>query len=799
MTAIAVESLEDALSAYEPLLAAYDLVLNSAKSIVFPKRCVILSWVWELGTLSASSHRIAALSTIDPPTTTKALRSFIGAYKYISRVIRWHSDFVNPLDQIVAGRNTNEKLSWTDEMLVHFRKCQESLSTCKPINIAKPTDQIWIRTDAAQRPETSLVGGLAATLFLVRDGKTLLGGFFNAPLKKAQRVWLPCEVEALAIGSAVTYFAPIIIQSSDRATVVTDSKACVQAYGRMCRGLFSHSARVMTFLTAVCRYQVRITHKAGKDLPFTDFASRHPIECTDHTCQVCKFVHDLAEQPVRRLTVSDVFDGNVRMPFTNRQSWLASQRECPDLRKVFTFLSTGVRPRKKENKMRDVKTYLQKAVIASDGLLVVRDILPFNINCERIVVPRKFILGLLTAIHLRFGHPTSNQLKQLVKRYFYAINMDSSVDSVSNACDICNSLKFVPQSLGIQSTSEPPSAVGTSFAFDVLKRERQLIAVLRETVTSFSTTTFIGSESHTDHRESLLVLSAEMKGLSSNIRIDPAPGLASLQNDKILKEHGITLDAGREKNPNKNPVAERAVQELEEELLKIQPDKGPVSRVTLALATAAMNSRVRREGLSSRELWTQRDQFTGNQFPVNDQLLIQNQSSARERNHKPSAESKFRPSTRKVHSNVAVGDLVYLVSERSKLQARDKYLVTSIQNDVCSLRKFTRQQFRKQEYHNVPLREVYPIVSHPLTIPPPPTVESSESDSDIDRPETPHIDADTNQPNAPVALGLSDTESEEEEETEGNVEGPGSSSGMGLRTRRERQAPSWHADYDMSK
>ena len=230
--------------------------------------------------------------------------------------------------------------------------------------------------------------------------------------------------------------------------------------------------------------------------------------------------------------------------------------------------------------MRDVKTYLQKAVIASDGVLIVRDIMPFSVQCERIVVPRKFILGLLTAIHLRFGHPTAHQLKQIVRRYFYAINMDSSVDAVSSACDVCNSLKFVPEGLCVQSSSAPPPAVGTSFAFDVLKRERQLIAVLRETVTSYSATAFINSESKSDHREALIILSAELQGMSSDIRIDPAPGLASLSDDLILKEHGIILDVGREKNPNKNPVAERAVQELEQELLKVQPDKGPVNRVT---------------------------------------------------------------------------------------------------------------------------------------------------------------------------------------------------------------------------
>ena len=493
---------------------------------------------------------------------------------------------------------------------------------------------------------------------------------------------------------------------------------------------------------------------------------------------MCKFVQDLAEQPIRRLTVSDVFDGSVRMSFINRASWLESQRECPDLRKVHTYLSSGVRPRKKENKMRDVKTYLQRVVIASDGLLVVRDIMPFDVSCERIVVPRKFIQGLLTAIHLRFGHPTASQLKQIVRRYFYAINLDSSVESVSGACDICNSLKFVPQSLCVQSSSEPPLAVGTSFAFDVLRRERQLIAVLRETVTSYSATAFIGSESHSDHRDSLLILTAEMKGRSSEIRIDPAPGLAVLKNDTILKEHGVILNVGREKNINKNPVAERAVQELEEELLKLQPDKGPVSKVTLALATAAMNSRIRREGLSSRELWTQRDQFTGNQFPVDDQLLIQNQTTARERNHKPSAQSKFRPSTRKVPSGIAVGDLLYLVNERSKLQAREKYLVTSIQNSCCSLRKFTRQQFRKKEYHDVPLNEVYPIVNHPLTTPPPPEESSSDSDCDVFHQETQEL--------------------QEEIDTGGNVEEPESSSGSSLRPRRNTKAPSWHNDYDMS-
>ena len=82
----------------------------------------------------------------------------------------------------MAGRDSKERLSWTDESLLCFKKAKESLQSCVPIHIAKPSDLIWIQTDGALKPGVSSASGLAATLFLVRDGKVLLGGFFNAPL-----------------------------------------------------------------------------------------------------------------------------------------------------------------------------------------------------------------------------------------------------------------------------------------------------------------------------------------------------------------------------------------------------------------------------------------------------------------------------------------------------------------------------------------------------------------------------------------------------------------------------------------
>ena len=66
------------------------------------------------------------------------------------------------------------------------------------------------------------------------------------------------------------------------------------------------------------------------------------------------------------------------------------------------------------------------------------------------------------------------------------------------------------------------------------------------------------------------------------------------------------MEIGRFKNPNKNPVAERAIEELGLELLNLSPEGGPVSDVTLALATANTNFRIQRDGLSAWEVWNQR-------------------------------------------------------------------------------------------------------------------------------------------------------------------------------------------------
>ena len=687
-------------------LRSCNLNLSASKTVIAPKEISILGWIWSNGTIRASPHRISTLSSCDRPSTVTGLRSFIGAFRILSRVVPDSANLVAPLESEIAGRDSKDQITWTDELIEHFGRARDALKSHKRITLPRESDQLWIVTDGSVKQH-----GLGATLYIGRDSKMLLGGFFSAKLRSRQMTWLPCEVEALSIAAAVKHYAPYIIQSRNKACVLTDSKPCVQAFEKLCRGEFSASPRVLTFLSTASQFHVSIRHVRGSSILPSDHASRNAPECFESTCQICTFVRQSETAVVRPVSFTDIAEGSVRLPFTSRSAWFQIQSECSDLRRTHAHLRQGTRPSRKLTNVKDVKRYLQVATIDKDGLLVTRSNDPFTTTQVRIIVPRQVLPGLVMSLHLKLDHPTSHQLKTLCRRYFYALDMDRAIDQVNANCHTCLSLQKCPKVATPQTTNDPPEAIGTSFAADVIKRERQLILLLRECVTSYTVCALIPDEQKVTLRDTLLSLCANLiplDGPFAVIRTDPAPGFAALVNDELLSKHRIAIEIGRHKNRNKNPVAERGVQELEEELLRRDPGCRSVSQLALDLATAGLNSRIRSRGLSSREMLTQRDQFTNKQLPVNDRDLILKQNEMRNDNHPHSIASKAPQSGIAVAPNIRIGDLVYLHSDRNKTVGRNRYLVTAIDGIWCSVRKFVGSQLRQLAYR-VRQSDVYRI------------------------------------------------------------------------------------------
>ena len=687
-------------------LSQSNLRLSPTKTIIAPKSTTLLGWIWKDGELSADPHRVSVLSSCPVPATARELRSYLGAYNILGRVIQNCSQILSPLQDMVAGSQSKDKLVWSDEQLDRFTFAQKQLLLKKTITLPRPDDQLWIVTDGS----TSKCG-LGSTLYISRNNRTMLAGFFSAKMKKYQVTWLPCEVEALSIATAIKHFSPYIIQSSKQTCVLTDSKPCVQAIEKLNRGEFSSSPRVTAFLSTASRYQVTLQHLSGSvNLP-SGYSSRNANECTNHQCQICSFIAYTEESVVRSTQANTP---PTKVPFTTRSAWLQIQSECPDLRRTHSHLKQGTRPSRKQTKIKDVKRYLNCASIARDGLLVINQTDPLSARTEQIIVPRSVIDGLVTALHIKLDHPSKHQLYLVMKRHFFALDIRDIIKAVSDNCHTCVSLMTFPSTITEQSTSDSPNAVGTSFAADIIKRNKQLILVLRETTTSYTAAQLINDEKHTSVRDALIIMCSSLvaiDGPCASIRVDPAPSFVALQNNDSLKQFNITLEVGRTKNINKNPVAEKAIMELEAEFLRQDPPSSTITPISLAISIARLNSRIRSNGLSARELWTQRDQYTQSQLPIDDKTVIDKQKQQRERNHKYSERSKEKSGRRRPSVDLSIGDLVYLRNDNHKHAARDRYLVNKIEDDWCYILKFSGNQLRSKPY-KVLLKECYAVPSN---------------------------------------------------------------------------------------
>ena len=89
---------------------------------------------------------------------------------------------------------------------------------------------------------------------------------------------------------------------------------------------------------------------------------------------------------------------------------------------------------------------------------------------------------------------------------------------------------------------------------------------LREYITSYTTSCIVQSEKHEDLRDALICLCCELNPVQdpvSVVCVDPAPGFRTLIDDPMLRKYRIQVEVEWIKNPNHNPVAEKAIQELE--------------------------------------------------------------------------------------------------------------------------------------------------------------------------------------------------------------------------------------------
>ena len=326
---------------------------------------------------------------------------------------------------------------------------------------------------------------------------------------------------------------------------------------------------------------------------------------------------------------------------------------------------------------------------------------------DLIVIPRDFAVSIVTLLHNddKYDHPSANQMLELTKRKFFIFDIKKVAQEVFNNCIKCMADKKIRPMITNLETQTRAECPGTFLNADVLKRNKQKILVLRDNLTSFTQTKFVPSESKDDLRSGLISLTLPFKPkMKAVIRVDPHSSFESLSKDKTLEEFDIELEIGDEKNINHNGVAEKAIQELEEEILKI-PNNHTLTDITLAKVTNNLNSRIRHTKRSAKELMTKRDQYTGHDILVNDEDISNKQHERRSKDN----DRKIRKVKKKGQdTKYEVGYVIYIISDKDKTQSRSPYVITEVKEHTVTAIK--SKPGSKNKSYNIKTENIFKAI-----------------------------------------------------------------------------------------
>ena len=749
------DSVEQLANNYEQVLMRADLcnlTFKPSKVIVCPRDISLFGWDLKGQKWYPTAHTTSTLVNAQLPVTVKQLRSFLGSFKQLSASLPNYASTIHILEQTAAGKKSAERINWTTNLKDAFEAAKTLAAN--PIGIAEPRPDDQLQTYSDFSAESRAVGGRMVILRKQQDGSTaeLPGGFFNVILDKHKKNWLPCEGEAAGIRLVLEHYKHHIRESKNLTIHFTDSQPCVLAWRRSQKGAFSASSRISSFLTGLSAMPIELRHRAGKLMHTSDFASRHPTSCTSNKCQICNFVREWESigdkaSEIRNVTIEDIKMGRSIMPMTQRNTWKNIQKRDAIHHKLVDLINTRQLPEARKTRGDHTKLkllhnqYTQgKLFIDNDGLVLIKSP-EGKFNGSVISIPPALFPGVANALHIQLDHPGKAQLSGLVSRYFYTPGWKSIIDEISDNCHQCAAVRKLPKVL-LQDSTSLTTALASNFSADVIERSSQKILIVRENLSQFTRGAIVEDQSCNSLRNALLPLIINLVPESgAEIRVDGATSFQALQKESetpgtILNRLKIKIIIGRLLNKNKNPTAENANQEILKEILRHTNDSGPVSQTQLTMILKNVNSRVRSNGLTPKEILLRREYTNNKPIDVNDDFLSRKQLENRKLSAESSRKNKAKNHSPSPAQSFSIGDLVFLREVHNKNSPRELYIIEDREDGYFLIRKL-KQRLRSKLYRALPDEMIPAPSTPPTTINPPITEEPLPLNTPTEDPNKP--------------------------------------------------------------
>ena len=356
------------------------LKINAEKSSFFAPEIEYLGYLLTKDGIKPVQKKIQAVLDLQPPTTLKELRRFLGMVQFYRDMWKQRSHILAPLTDLVGlGK---KKIKWEPNHQRSFEEIKKVLAKETILNYPKFDRPFDIHTDASDRQLGAVIS---------QDGKPL--AFYSRKLSSAQRNYTTTEQELLSIVETLKEFRNILLGQIIK--VHTDHKNLVH------ESELKTSQRVMRWRLLLEEFGPEIVYIKGPKNVVADALSRLPKQ-------------------------GDIVDDvEAVLPFASKDEEIFPIQ-------LQQIQNSQSKDRSLRKRLKDNPKHYQRKNIENVQVITYKD---------RIFVPKELRNRTLTWYHHYLCHPGRDRMYKTMAATLYWDNMETDVSKFIKTCSTCQRFK----------------------------------------------------------------------------------------------------------------------------------------------------------------------------------------------------------------------------------------------------------------------------------------------------------------------------------------------------------------------
>ena len=240
------------------------------KTELLKKELTWLGYYFNQNGVKPIKDKTEAITKLEAPKKVKELKFFLESIQHLSKFI---NNLSKKTDKMRKLLEKNVEWDWTPEIDEDFKNLKREITEAPCLAHFDPKRDNYITADACNT-------GLGATLWQKEGELFRPVAFASKFLTDCEKKYAINELELLGALWGLEYFRYFVY--GKRVKLLSDHQA-LQPLLKKNRAHKQNSARLTRWLDRLSHFDVNVQYTAGKNIPLTDYLSRHPIVPTEVT------------------------------------------------------------------------------------------------------------------------------------------------------------------------------------------------------------------------------------------------------------------------------------------------------------------------------------------------------------------------------------------------------------------------------------------------------------------------------------------------------------------------------------